>query len=124
MTHPDKAAPLSHTDKLEAIKQACIEANRSAFIVRECDCGMLLPRIYPDGVRYRAVHLADVLVCAKALHQDAYIRWNRGYPQYFYIYSGRDSAEFAAWNLSMPDDLTAQSPETIDFLYSLLSPSA
>lgn len=96
-------------EKVEAIRQACIKANP------EIDTTYWIsPKDPYEGIEdckevTRPIRLADVLLAKECIN-----RAREMYNRYTY-----ETVE--KWNLHA-DDLTQQSPETIDFLYGLLAP--
>ena len=99
-------------DKLQLIRQACIEANP----------GKEWYTRWSTAVQVHPATLVDVLLAIHAVNPYSYFVDIRGD---FWKWVNMDVApirnEHVRWNLR-EDDLTKQSPETIDFLYDVLTP--
>lgn len=100
--------------KQKVISDACIAANPSIKESEYCECGH---QMYYQGIeKGRPIRLADVLL-AIGRRGD---RWNIGGDGCFnHLDQFNNWQKVAQWNLKS-DTLSAQSPETIDFLYELL----
>lgn len=107
---PDTSNPMTQNDKLEIIKQKCIAANPEIGTARAH---------WPFE---REIRLADVLLAVDVF------RNGKNEHGYSVRHTGRiyeddlnsvAKKQVGVWNLRA-DDLQEQSPETIEFLYSLL----
>ncbi|HEV7282329.1 MAG TPA: hypothetical protein VGN57_19155 [Pirellulaceae bacterium] len=114
---------MTHSEKLEAVRQKCVEANPAIEKHTCCECDALLGEFVPcpdcgsenSFMDVREPRLADMLLA----YQHAKERqgnWNDNDWRVF-IYPLLQAV--GGWNLSK-DSLDAQSPETISFLYDLL----
>lgn len=100
--------------KLEAIRRKCIEANpQKVWVETNCQIFGEARVLHGNEPRRAAIRLADVL---NAIRQsDKYVNVNK-----FGNFVAYDDAGLGAtWNL-FHDDLEQQSPETIDFISSVL----
>lgn len=66
----------------------------------------------PDGNKYRPITLEDVL---RALEKSVYLDSDMGTPDTYWTWAGE---LLKKWKMGKP--LSEQSPETIDFLWSIL----
>ena len=117
-------------EKLEAIGQKCIAANPEVGELKafECEnCGST------DQDFYRPIRLADVLLAVHGVNnRPSYfnVACDGGFYEVSYSYPDDVTCVvehkglggfYVGWNLR-EDDLTKQSPETLEFLYNLLNP--
>jgi hypothetical protein len=106
------------TDKLETIREKCIEANPEIHRVFDNWASTHDRDEEQFTHEERPIRLADVLL---AMEGEPYFIGTDGCWQRWDDNLGLISCAMQnSWNLH-EDDLTKQSPETVDFLYALLS---
>lgn len=112
-------------DKIKTIREKCIEAGCtvggicSSHDYSHSDC-------FACQMSNRTVRLADVLLAIQGVGKNMRFNLtNGGHRDNLWIrcdniFGGEEDSECPMWNL-LKDDLTQQSPETIDFLHNLIT---
>lgn len=116
---------MTHTERLGAVRQKCIEANPTIVRWGGFDLAKMalggVPESAPDEVR--PIRLADVLLAiGKAMTRgnSYFVDADGGFHEWFAPQGRLDLRTVGRWNLRA-DDLSQQSEETIDFIASLLA---
>lgn len=98
------------TDKLQAIREKCEEANREKFHTADCYCGL---------EHDETIRLADVLLAIAKSKKEKFVVYSVDQNGLFYKYLANWRDQKVKYDLRN-DDVSEQSQEFIDFLYSLL----